>query len=459
MPQTVTDPSATTGIITNGGTDLFSYPNVQQPSVLGLQTTATQPLPPGTATATNLLLPGQQIAAQLVNFPSNVYDTAPTSLLFHFMAALMGDAGAGQLRKRQMVARLQQAIGSTQFYDLDSFYGSLFGAQRGPSGALPTNPNTSLPTSPYTDLASPDGWDEVLAADAVFRERIIQLARAITLGGTVPGLQALAEAITGVSCLVWEAWRVIDNASGPSPGYQTWQEVVAAYPLWSDIPGSLTWQGIEGYVTFAGLNVNGVPNEVVIQPRKVYPSTVAGQQQQGADTFGVLSVVEVLKPAATMVSVNPQGIESLVPLPIAGAWADSENLEIVQVVTPSSPASDAYAPIVNSYQGPNASQLPAGSYVQPAPVMSRTSTGQFTAAGDVTSVTAQAVSGSGPNGAVVSDGQDFQTIVFSPSSYFQYLPSLGVMPPAKAASARSASAVAVRCAPYSGPRAPVMRST
>jgi hypothetical protein len=459
MPQTVSDPGATTGVITNGGTDLFAYPNVQQPSVLGLQTPATQPLPPGTASATNLLLPGQQIAAQLVNFPSNVYDTAPTSLLFHFMAALMGDAGAGQLRKRQMVARLQQAVTSTQFYDLDSFYGALFGAQRGPSGALPANPATSLPTSPYTDLASPDGWDEVLAADATFRERIIQLARAITLGGTVPGLRALAEAVTGVTCQVWETWRIIDNATGPSPGYNTWQETETSYPLWSDVPGPATWQAVEGYVTFAGLNVNGVPTEIVIEPRKVYPSTTTGRQQQGADMFGVLSVVEVLKPAASLVSVNPQGIQSLVPLPIAAAWADSENQEIVQVVTPNAPASAAYAPIANSYQGVNAAQLPQGAYIQPAPVMSRTSTGQFTSAGDVTSVTAQAVTGNSPNGAVITDGQDFQTVVFSGASYSQYLPALGVMAPAKAATARSASPVAVRCAPYSGPRAPVMTST
>jgi hypothetical protein len=459
MPQTVSDPGATTGIITNGGTDLFSFPNVQQPSILGLQAPATQPLPPGTQSATNLLLPGQQIAAQLVNFPSSVYDTAPTSLLFHFMAALMGDAGAGQLRKRQMVARLQQAVTSTQFYDLDSFYGALFGAQRGPSGALPTNPSTSLPTSPYTDLASPDGWDDVLAADAAFRERIIQLARAITLGGTVPGLQALAEAITGTTCLVWETWRVIANASGPSPGYNTWQQTQTSYPLWSAFPASATWQAVEGYVTFAGLNINGVPSEIVIQPRKTYPSGLAGQQQQGADMFGILSVAEALKPAASLVSVNPQGIQSLVPIPIAAAWADSENREIVQVVTPNAPSSPAYAAIASSYQGVNAAQLPPGAYIQPAPVMSRTSTGQFTAAGDVTSVTARAVTGSDPNTATVTDGQDFQTVVFGGGSYFQYAPPLGVMSSAKAATARSASAVAVRSAPYSGPRAPVMKST
>jgi hypothetical protein len=217
MPQVLTDPTINTGVINNGGTDLFSYPNVNPGSVLGLQTPPTQPLPPGTDTATNLLSPDLQVSQQLRNFPGNVYDLAPTSLLVHFMTALLGNAGAGQLRKRQMVARLQQAVTSSQFYDLDSFYGALFGAQRGPSGALPVNPNTGLPVSPYTDLASADGWDEVKALDATFRERVIQLARAITLGATVPGMQALAEAVTGAPCTVWEVWRLLDQAVHGAP--------------------------------------------------------------------------------------------------------------------------------------------------------------------------------------------------------------------------------------------------
>lgn len=459
MPQVLTDPTMNTGVITNGGTDLFSWPNVNPGSVLGLQTPPTQPLPPGTDTATNLLAPDLQVIQQLRNFPGNVYDITPSSLLVHFMTALLGNAGTGQLRKRQMVARLQQAITSAQFYDLDSFYGSLFGAQRGPAGALPVNPNTSLPVSPYTDLASADAWDEVKALDATFRERVIQLARAITLGATVPGMQALAEAVSGVECTVWEVWRMLDNAEGPAPGFQTWQQVSASDPYWSSFGGSETWQSVEGVVSYAGLFGNGTPQEIVIQPKKTYTSSVTDQQQEGADKFGILSVVEVLRPAASLITVDTTAPQIAVPAQIASAWADSQYWEIVQVVTPSNPASPAYEAISDSYQGSNAGELPAGSFVVPKPPLSCSSGSQYSYAADVTTVTAAAVQGTDPNSSQVSDGQDFETVVFPGASTVQYAPAQAIMPPGQAQTARTASPVSVLCAPYSGPRVPVQRAS
>jgi hypothetical protein len=459
MPQVLSDPSLNPGVITNGGTDLFAFPNVQQPSVLGLQVPPTQPLPPGGSTATNLLSPDLQIAAQLRNFPPNVYDLSPTSLLVHFMQAALGAGGSGQLRMRQLVARLQQAVTSTRFYDLDSFYGALFGAQRGPSGTLPANPATGLPFNPYTDLASPDAWDQIEAIDAQYRERIIQLARAITLGGTVPGMQALAEAVSGVPCLIYETWRLLDNAEGPAPGFQTWEEVETTYPTWSAIPAAQTWQSVEGVVTYAGLLGSGVPTEIVIQPKKNYTSSVADQIQQGADMFGILSVVEVLKPATTLVSVDTTGPGIVLPVQIAAAWADSEYQEIVHLVTPVNSSAPAYAAITGSYQGVNAGQTQAGTYVQPSPPMTRSSGSQYSYAGDVTAVTATAATGDDPNAAVVTDGHDIQTIVFFGSGAVQYTAPQAVMPARQAATVRTSSAVAVQSAPYSGPRVPVARAS
>jgi hypothetical protein len=458
MPQVLTDPTLNSGVISNGGTDLFSYPNVQQPSVLGLQVPPTQPLPPGTDTATNLLNPDLQVIEQLKNFPPNVYDLSPGSLLVRFMQAVLGAGGSGQLRKRQMIARLQQAVTSTRFYDLDSFYGALFGAQRGPSGTLPVNPVTGLPVNPYTDLASPDGWDEIEAIDAQYRERIIALARAITLGGTVPGLQALAEAVSGVPCMIYETWRLLDNAEGPVPGFQTWEQVEAAFGTWSGIPVSETWQAAEGIITFAGLFGADVPTEIVIQPKKNYSSSAADQIQQGADMFGILSVVEVLKPAATLVSVDTSGPGIVLPVQAAAAWADSEYQEIVHLVTPGNPADPAYAAITGSYQGVNAAQTQPGTYIQPSPPLSRSSGSQYSYAADVTTVTASAATGDDPNAAVVTDGLDFQTVVFMGTGV-QYTPPQAVMPPQQAASARTASSVAVKSAPYSGPRVPVTRAS
>jgi hypothetical protein len=462
MPQVLTDPTMNTGVITNGGTDLFSYPNVNPGSVLGLQAPATQPLPPGTDTATNLLNPDLQVIAQLRNFPSNVYDITPTSLLVHFMTAILGNSGTGQLRKRQMVARLQQAVTSSQFYDLDGFYGALFGAQRGPTGTLPTNPNTSLPVSPYTDLASPDAWDQVQAIDATFRERVIQLARAITLGATVPGMQALAEAISGVPCTVWEMWRLLDNAEGPAPGYQTWAQVMASDPGWSSFTAPETWASVEGAVSYAGLFGNGTPNEIVIQPRKNYSSSAADVAQQGADMFGILSVVEVLRPAATLITVDTSAPQIAVPVQAASAWADSQYWEIVQLVTPANASSPAYQAIANSYQANNAAELPPGTYVVPSPPMSRSTGSQYSFAGDVTTVTAAAVSGSDPNASQVTNGQDFETVVFPGSgaaNTVSYLPVQAVLSPAQAQAARTSSPVSVVAAPYSGPRVPVMRAS
>jgi hypothetical protein len=458
MPQVLSSPVSQ--VITNGGTDLFSYPNTAAPSILGLQTPPSQPLPPGTATAANLLSPDLQIAAQLKNFPADLYDLTPGSVLMHFMQALLGNAGAGQLRRRQMIARLQQAITSTRFYDLDSFYGALFGAQRGPSGALPVNPNTGLPADPYGDLASPDGWDQIEAIDAQFRERIIALARAITLGGTLAGMRAIGEAISGVPCQVYETWRLLDNAFGPAPGVNTWQALQTGYPTWSAIPATQTWQALEGIVTFTGLLGGGAPNEIVIQPRKTYSSSVSDQQQQGSDLFGIASVAEALRPAAALVSVDVTGPGIVVPVQISGAWADSQYWGITQLVTPANPADPAYAACRASFQGPNAGELPLGTYVSPSPPLSRTQGIQYSYAADVTTVTAQAVTGTSPNQAAVTDGQDFETVCFpGRKQTLAYLPAQAIMPPSQAASARTSSPVTVMCAPYSGPRAPVARAS
>lgn len=475
MPQVLTDPSLNPGVITNGGTDLFSYPNVNQGSVLGLQVAPTQPLPAGTDTATNLISPDLQVISQLKNFPSSVYNVTPTSLLVHFMTALMGNTGAGQLRKRQMVARLQQALTSSNFYDLDSFYGALFGAQRGPGGALPANPNTGQPVSPYTDLASPDAWDQVQAIDAQFRERIIQLARAITLGATAPGMQALAEAITGVKCNVYETWRLLANYGGTTPGYQTWEQVMTENPSWSSFT-SATWQAVEGSVTFSGLLGTNVPTEIVIQPKKNYAASDEDQRQQAADMFAVLSVAEVLKPAQTIISVDTEGPAVTVPVQISSAWADSQYWEIVKVVTPSNPGSAAYSAITSSYQANNANELPPGTYVVPSPPLSRTSGDQYSYAADVTAVSAGAASGSDPNTAVITDGQDFQVVAFpggaapAPArgtvrppvityAVAEYTPAQAIMPPAQAQTARTSSPASVIAAPYAGPRVPVVRAS
>jgi len=447
MPQVVSDPSLNPGIITNGGTSLFAYPDTPAASILDFQAVPTQPLPDATATATGMLSPDLLFAQRLRNFPPEIYDLSPSSVLVHFMQALLGDAGVGQTRKRQLIARLQTAVSSTSFYDLDSFYGALFGAIRGPSGSLPDNPSTGVTFSPYTDLASPDGWDEVEAIDAIFRERIIALARAITLGGTVPGLQALAEAIAGVPCDVWETWRLIDFQGAQGSG-NLWSVVVADWPTWNAFPGGFMWEQVTGTIDYGGFGINS-RSEVIIQPRKTYPSGEEGNIEQAADLYGISRVCEVLQPATVLLTVNTKGIDPQLPVPISALWADSTYWDTVLYVTPADPSDPAYAASQGAYQA--GGQVAGSTFPQGSPPHSRHQGCQFSYVADVTTVRGVA---SDDDFDEIYNNQDHEQVVFA-SGTTDYLPQLGVMETARAASARLASQVAVTAAPYSGPRLPV----
>jgi hypothetical protein len=450
MPQVVSDPSVQTGIVSNGGLDLFSYPDTPSSSILDFQTPAGSPAPAGTATETGLLTPDLMLAERLKNFPGSVFDLSPTSVLIHFMQAMLGDSGVGQIRKRQTIAMLQSAVTSTHFYDLDSFYGALFGAIRGPSGTLPDNPATGQPVSPYTDLATPDAWDEVLAIDAQFRERVIALARAITLGGTIPGLRALAEAITGSRCQIYEVWRLIDNQGAQSVTTYTWSTEQVTYPNWSSFVPGTTWQtvvGTDAQVSYGGLGINSRA-EVVITPTQTYPGTPAGQRQQASDSYGISSVVEVLKPANVVVSVEMNGIEVNTQVTISAIWADSENAELVSYVTPASMADPAYAKATQAYQAGGAPV--ASTFPVPSPVFCRRLGTRISYAGDVTVASGQA---SQDGYTALLTGSDFDQVTYPDGSVVAYTASSAIMDPSRTTAARLASSV--QAAPYSGPRVPV----
>lgn len=462
MPSVITDSSLSnqSGIVNNGASpssDVWSYPDTPALSILNFQAVSTQPLPGGTTTATGMLSPDQMLAERLRNFYPGVYDLSPGSALVHFLESLLGDSGVGQLRKRQTVARLQEALTSTSFYDLDSFYGALFGDIRGPSGSLPVNPATGVTVSPYTDLGTSDGWDDVEAIDAKFRERIINLARAITLGATVPGLQALGEAVAGYKCHVYETWRVIDN-EGPQAGQVSvlsWSQIMAQYATWNAFPASLTWNSLQGFTTtgtpaFGGLGINA-RSEVIVIPRKMYATTAAGQTEMSSDLYGIERVCEVLKPANTLLSVSTESQLIQTPVPIAALWADSEFWEITYDVSPPDLTDPAYAAALAGYQ--RGGQPVTSPLTVPSPPMCQGQGTQISYAADVTVSWAQASRPGQP--AIPADVTNFETEMIG-GQQVTYTAPKAVIDPVRAASARTASAVGLQAAPYSGPRVPAV---
>lgn len=215
------------------------------PELIRLQTTESQPQPTGLASATNLLIPPRRVQDRLAHFPEEVYDLSPESHLVRFVKALIGDAGIGQLRKRMLFARLAQTLQGTHFFDLDRFYGALFGAKRLSSEMLGVNP--------YTETATTGEWAEQHGRDAAYRSRVAQLARAINYGGTPTAIELAAEALLSIDCDVYEAAGPTDRLFTIRPKRQVTLE--EAYDLLRvvnrikpvDSRCTIDWEGVEVY--------------------------------------------------------------------------------------------------------------------------------------------------------------------------------------------------------------------
>lgn len=209
--------------------------------IIDTQVSGGGPTPEGLTTGTNLLLPSRVTSARLAHFPEEVYDLRAESHLVRFTKVLLGDAGAGQLRKRLIQARLQQSLQGIHFHHLDRFYGALFGIRRFPSETLDLDPSTQTATN--------DVWAIQHAKDASYRSRITQFARSLSFGPTPTGIELISEALLGVDTDVYETYHQSDS------GYRTYGELEGLDPIdvthsWEDTPhNSASVEKVDGVVT------------------------------------------------------------------------------------------------------------------------------------------------------------------------------------------------------------------
>ena len=136
------------------------------------------------------------------NFATEVYriDDASTHI-FKLMYTLL-ELGLGQVSVWQDEAQNSESIAGTKFSDLDSMF-SFTGIVRLP-GEL-------YDYDPYSDQLTSDQWNEILTKDSLFRIRIMKFLQSLLRGGTLEGVQMMAEAASGVECQVFEMWRVISG--------------------------------------------------------------------------------------------------------------------------------------------------------------------------------------------------------------------------------------------------------
>lgn len=428
--------------------DVSSAPNT---GLIPLQADPAGPLIDGVDRATNMLLPDAPTMQQLRNFPDNLYDLRNSSILVRLMKALLGDAGAGQLRKRTLVTRLESALSGANFFDLDRFYGAIFGALRQPSEALDINPMDSV--------ATPDEWDALLAADASYRERIAELAKALAMGGTVPGLQQVSEALVQAPVDIYESWQLLDSygslvLSDPN----TWDEVTSLYPTWNDFAPSDTWNRVEGTVEVGRTNTL-TRSEIVVRPHKDYASTPAHASDYARDENALVRVLQRLRPAGTIVTVDPGLGVPHVGQPISGLQADSEYWEIIPKVQPKSflqSGITAVYPLSSTEQA--AGVDPASRRVVPRPPFAGTQGIAWTyntslsSVGSYTFSPSDPVNFTSPQDGIPSPLPDDQLVVYRDGTQVRYTAKKGTLSAQHILAATAVSDGSLVAHPYTGDR-------
>lgn len=231
---------------------------------------------------------------RLDHFDEQVYKADPSTLLYKFVDALCGTAGAGSLVSEALLARMGSAMETIYFNELDYIFGKLSFVSRTPAESYPYNPSADMLTS--------DQWDEVRIKDAWYRARITEFFTACTKGSTPDGVRACVHAALAVDADVYEIWRYKDN-----------------FGLTADL----------------GRAEQTARNEIVVRPHKDELAPV--EMRLLRDMLGKMISLD------TVVTVNSQGLAVATPVPIAAACSDSTYYEVQKVVTPT-PALDQLPP-------------------------------------------------------------------------------------------------------------------
>lgn len=351
-----------------------------------------QQVTPGTpgssalATVTQPLLVPVQTDERFRNFPPQTYNLNPHSNLVRFLRVLLGDAGAGQLRKRLIMNRLSQVMTGAYFYDLDTFYGAIFGIKRATAELLSIDP--------YTTTASQSTWRELAKADASYKQRLFQFGRAIEYGPSPIGMRLIAEAILNITCDIYESFRYADNQALTYGGME-----------------SFTYLQLQGF-TYAQLEgaIGNTPNSLVRKQFIIAPH----RPITPVEAYAVMQVIEQLKPADALYEIISEGPDVYQPVPISGVWADSIYWEIQQNVTVTGTGAN------NPY-----GQVVAGTVIQPSkPPFNAYQGEQWFYNKDIVG----SISYAQDSTQKVILNPDIQRIVWTDNTYTDFLPTSAILP-------------------------------
>lgn len=231
-------------------------------------------------------MPPKSTELRMEHFDGDVFKTDSDSYLFKFIDALCGDVGAGALKKQVFLARLNGALDSIYFSDLDYIFGNVHFLSR--------STTESYTFDPMVDMLTAEQWDEVRVKDAWYRARIKDFFAACQAGGTADGIRMCVQAAVTVDCDIFEVWRYYDNF---------------------------------GLGDYLGRAPSSARNEVVIRPHK---------EALTPKEFRLLrDMLDKVTPQETIVTISTAGLAVSSPLPVRAITSDSTYYEVQKVVTPS----------------------------------------------------------------------------------------------------------------------------
>jgi len=270
------------------------------------------PTPVGFTEVTNPLHPAQRIASRLAHFPEN-YNLNAESHLSKLLKVLLGDSGVGSLHKRMMLTRLQSHLGSTHLFDLDAFYGSIFGAYR--------RSDEDILVDPMLEAQSPAQWDQTVIRDASYRSRVEQFAKAVNLGATKDGIEVAAEALLGVDVEVRESWIIddlitnrwssLDGINYSVLSENTYRQHESSAPLYS----------------LSAIRTTGpIKNRHQI---RIFPKRKLSLEER----WDTARVLDRIKPAGSVVEIDDSGFDAYSDVRIASVVSDSEHWKIRTLIS------------------------------------------------------------------------------------------------------------------------------
>lgn len=271
------------------------------------------------------LMPPKSTALRLGHFDDQIYAADANTILFKFVDALCGDAGAGSLKKEIFLQRLSGALDNIYGSDLDYVFGNVRFLSRATSEAYTYDSMTQMLTAAQ--------WNEVAAKDAQYRNRIREYFIACSRGNTAEGIRQAVHAAISADCQVMENWRYIDSfgiseplgRAGDGMSYAATDLTTGHRVFFAERSEAVSYVSARATPAEWSVQEFKARSEVTVVPHKA--DLTPREARLMLQMLGKIGNVD------TVITIDPNGLSVHSPVPVRAISADSTYYQVEKVVT------------------------------------------------------------------------------------------------------------------------------